>query len=453
MSLSHSILTDRFLCFAQSGKWHQISLENKSFNHILDLVVLARTYDRKQVWLLPTCELYKKLESEPLMFEPEVKNHWFIKDLPEEWKLDHATRPGDMIYQLAIKCYWQSDRDSLYINLPGRLADWYFSELTQAADLYGAITYLEELLDIELKSKPNTTGINLIEKLSSISHFKENSIRELKSDLSLWHENKIFDLAWVRPLEKHEKKYKYIYVYDKNQQYLSASNISLGVGEPEYFLKPEFDKSLVGLWNVNLVGKSPWDGTKLPHPLGNSREPYLSKGWFATPLIESAIELGYKVEIEEAEIFPKKAKVLAPFHKVLTDALTELKTNPDNKFKNPISRRIAILGVKSIFRSTIGLFDANIYAKRKWSYRPDWRSMIIATARARMLYNIDTLLKQGFNVLAVRTDALYFASNEDIPISDQYKLEAKYPLKSVSHLFDLPIKEFIREMDKLKQSS
>jgi hypothetical protein len=449
MASSHCILTDKFLCFAQGGKWHQISIENKPFEHVMDLVALTRTYSRQHIWLLSTCPLYKKLEEDPIIFDPELKDHWFVKDLGEEWKLDHSTKPGDMVYQLAIKCYWQSDRDFVYINLPGRLVDWYFSELTQASDFYGAISYLEDLLGIELKSKPNTTGINLIEKLSS-NGSKENYIRELKATLELWHENKVFDLAWVRPLEKEEKKRKYIYVYDKNQQYLSASNINLGVGEPEHFIKPAFDKKFVGLWKINLLGKSPWDGVRLPHPLGNTRDPYLSNGWFATPLVERALEFGYKIEVEEAEIFPQKAKVLAPFHKLLTDALNELKTNPNNKFKNNVSRQTAILGIKSIFRSTIGLFDANIYSKRKWSFRPDWRSMIISTARSRMLYNLESLLNQGFSPLAVRTDAIYFASNQEIPVSDQYKLEAKYPLKSVAPLFELPIRDFIKEMDKLK---
>ncbi|MBI4850230.1 MAG: hypothetical protein HY819_00230 [Acidobacteria bacterium] len=450
MSLSHAILTDQFLCFAQAGKWHQIPIESKKLEHVIDLVILARTYSRQHIWLLPTSSLYEKLNLNPLVFNSEVKNHWFISNLSQEWKLDHATKAGDYIYQLTIKCYWQSDRDAVYINLPNRLIDWYFSELTQASDLYGAISYLEQVLEIELKNKPNTTGINLIEKLNSTNPTRQNYLKEPESDLSLWHENKPFDLAWLRPLEEKEKHCQYIYVYDKNQQYLSASNIYLGIGEAEYFIKPTFDKKLVGLWKINLTGSSPWDGNKLPHPLGNSREPYLSSGWFATPLVERAIELGYGVEVEEAEIFPQKAKVLAPFHKLLTDALTELKTNPDNKFKNPKARQTAILGVKSVFRSTIGLFDANIYSKRKWSFRPDWRWMIIATARARMLYNIDILLKQGFYLLAVRTDAIYFASNEEIPVSNQYKLEAKYPLKDVAHLFDLPIREFIREMDKLK---
>lgn len=450
MSSSHSILTSNSLCFAQEGKWYQIPLEVNSLNHITDLVTIAKTYNRKHIWLLPTCSLYQKLTLQPLVFNSELKKHWFIADLDEEWKLDHATRPDDMIYQLALKYHWESDREFVYINLPNRLIDWYFSDLTQAGDLYGAISYLEQLLDIELKSKPNTTGINLIEKLNSTNYVRQRYIKELKADLLLWHENKPFDLAWVRPLEDQEKHYKYIYVYDKNQQYLSASNIYLGVGEPQYFINPIFDKNLVGIWKISLSGNSPWNGKDLPHPLGNSRDPYLSKGWFATPLVEKAIDLGYRVEIEAAEIFPEKAKVLDPFYKLLTNALTNLKTNPDNKFKNSIARQTAILGVKSVFRSTIGLFDANIYSKRKWSFRPDWRWMIMATARARMFYNIATLLKQGFKPLAARTDALYFASNEEIPVSNQYKLEAKYQLKNVAHLFNLPIREFIKEMDKLK---
>ncbi|KAF0222321.1 MAG: hypothetical protein FD167_5011, partial [bacterium] len=391
----HCILTDSFLCFAEQGKWYQIPVETKTFNHITDLVALAKTYSRQHIWLLPNSLLYQKLALEPLVFDSELKKHWFITNLGEEWKLDHATRPGDMLYQLALKCLWESDKAFVYINLPGRLIDWYFSGLTQPGDLYGAISYLEQLLEIELKSKPNTTGVNLIEKLNSTTPTRQSYIKELKSDLSIWHENKPFDLAWVRPLEDQEKNCQYIYVYDKNQQYLSASNIYLGVGEPQHFIKPVFDKKLVGLWKISLIGESPWNGHKLPHPLGNSRDPYLSKGWFATPLVEKVIELGYEVEIEAAEVFPERGNVLEPFYRLLTKALTELKSNPDNKFKNPMARQSAILGVKSVFRSTIGLFDANIYSKRKWSFRPDWRWMIIATARARMFYNMATLLKQG----------------------------------------------------------
>lgn len=450
---SHLIFAENKICFVEKGKWCQVPINTEQFQQADELVDIAKQYSKQYIWLLPTTTLYQKLVLDPLIFKPDFKSHWFISGLGEEWKLDHATKPGDFIYQLALKYLWDGDRQFTYINLPGRMIDWYFGDITEASSLYGAITYLEQLLEVELKTKPNTLGIKLIERLNSTNSTRISYIKELKSDLNKWHEHKPFDLAWVRPLEAKEKKCKYIYVYDKNQQYLSASNIFLGVGEPKEILSPDFDKNLVGLWKISLSGKSLWDGNKLPHPLGNSRDPYLSNGWFATPLVELAISLGYQVNIEAAEVFPEKAKVLDPFYKLLTKALTELKTNPDNKFKNEVARQTAILGVKSVFRSTIGLFDANIYSKRKWSFRPDWRWMIIATARARMFYNIEKLLKENYHPLAARTDAIYFASNKDIPLGDKYKLEAKYPLKEVGELFNLPVREFIRAMDQLKSKS
>ncbi|MFY9222140.1 MAG: hypothetical protein WAQ98_05710 [Blastocatellia bacterium] len=449
----HSVLTEDFFCFASKGKWYQVPIDINLLLNASDIAELARQYERKYIWLLPTCSISKKLTDTPLIFTPDFIKHPFINNLGEEWKLDHATKPGDMIYQISLKYFWESDRNSTYINLPNRLIDWYFADITQASTLYGAISYLEELLEIELKSKPNTTGINLIERLNSTNDIRKKYIKDLKSDLSIWHENKPFDLAWVRPISKKEQQYKHIYVYDKNQQYLSASNIFFGVGEPERLINPGFDKTIVGLWKISLSGESHWNGQSLPHPLGNSREPYLSEGWFDTALVQLALDLGYQVTIYEAEVFKQKAKILEPFYKLLTSALTELKNNPENKFKNEVARQKAILGVKSVFRSTIGLFDANIYSKRKWSFRPDWRWSIIATARARMFYNIDKLLKQGFHPLAARTDALYFASNQEIPLGEKYKLEAKYPLKKVAHLFDLPIRDFIRAMDQLKQNN
>ncbi len=450
---SHLIFAENKICFVENGKWCQLPINTEDILHADTLVELAKQYTKQHIWLLPTTSLYQKLDSDPIIFKPDFRNHWFINSLGEEWKLDHATKQGDFIYQLALKYAWEGDWQFTYINLPARMSDWYFSDIKEAASLYGAIAYLEELLKSELKNKPNTLGITLIEQLNLTNTTRQQYIKELSSDLSKWHENKPFDLAWVRPLNTKEKRCKYIYVYDKNQQYLTASNIFLGVGEPKTISLPEFDKNLVGIWKISLSGKSSWDGQQLPHPLGNSREPYLSSGWFATPLVDLAIHLGYEVNIQEAEIFPQKAKVLEPFYKLLTNALTELKTNPNNKFKNEIARQTAILGIKSVFRSTIGLFDANIYSKRKWSFRPDWRWMIISTARARMFYNIEKLLSIGFHPVAARTDALYFASNKEIPLGDKYKLEAKYPLKEVKNLFDLPIKEFIRAMDQLKVKS
>ncbi|WP_405593820.1 helix-turn-helix domain-containing protein [Streptomyces sp. NBC_01410] len=113
---------------------------------------------------------------------------------------------------------------------------------------------------------------------------------------------------------------------DINTAFLAAAaRLTVGLSEPVHVTGPVFDKKVPGTWLVDLshIDLDP----RLPNPFTPTGQRPEGPGWYTTPTLAYAEELGFEVRPIEAYLRRETGAYLDPWHDRLKDAY--LTTNAD----------------------------------------------------------------------------------------------------------------------------
>lgn len=212
-------------------------------------------------------------------------------------------------------------------------------------------------------------------------------------------------MQWARPPGPDEANYRYLHGLDVNGQHLAvASSLELPSGEPELLDFPTFDKTVPGLWHVELP---PWTDERFPPPWPTDLAGDGSL-WLTTPTMERVVEeLG--AGAMEAWVWPEHGRYLRKWQETLRDARTWLMET--GQWKGP-----AGAAVKEVYQAGPG----RLYSPKRSAsppeadplYQPYWYLAIVAEARCRLHRRVMAL---PVRPVAVYKDALYFLSSRESP--------------------------------------
>jgi len=201
---------------------------------------------------------------------------------------------------------------------------------------------------------------------------------------------------------------KYLHKYDKNAAYLRAcTNEMIGCGTPIHVEGSEsWDKRAPGVWRV-----------RVKEPVLKDLPPVLwdKATWVASPLIKVLKDTGHTIKLYEGWVYPEYHEVLKEWAKLLWTQRLDFRDNKET-WKHEICREYARSATKDIAVATIGLSSFSHFEEKTFKARPDWRCQAVAGTRALMFYNmLKVQEKTGRTPVMVKTDALYYMSNESDP--------------------------------------
>ncbi|MFD8938590.1 telomere-associated protein Tap [Streptomyces sp. NPDC059578] len=219
-------------------------------------------------------------------------------------------------------------------------------------------------------------------------------------------------LHWTRPLDTltgADTAMPWALGIDVNAAFLAAaSRLPVGLDAPHHVVRPTFDRKRPGLWYLDLsaVRVDP----RLPSPLTPTGQPPTGPGWYTTPTVQYAVELGAVVEPLEAFLHEAVGAYLDPWHDRLKAALTATladlgvtRDSTDAAYLEAMAHLkdaaaatpaagAALTAIKATAKGTIGkLREAPQgrgyrpgqpwHALNRPTYRPDIRASVIAAAR------------------------------------------------------------------------
>ncbi|MFD8947588.1 telomere-associated protein Tap [Streptomyces xanthophaeus] len=252
---------------------------------------------------------------------------------------------------------------------------------------------------------------------------------------------------WVRPAElvtDAERACTHVAALDVQVAFLAACRrLHVGTGPAIHYPRnPAFDPDLPGSWYLDLshVETDP----RLPSPFTSSGERPEGPGWYATPTVAYAVELGADVRPMEAWVRETHSPYLQPWYDTLRDAyltvmadLGVTKDLDDEAFlaamalyKDGDPLLVTLVGaIKATAKSGIGklrqrpnmgvdhVFGDPWPALKRLTWRPDIRAMILSKARINMHRKMDNLATiAGRYPLAVNTDCVVYATDSLSPL-------------------------------------
>lgn len=241
---------------------------------------------------------------------------------------------------------------------------------------------------------------------------------------------------------------KFIVGYDKNGQYVGASN-SAYLGNGGYTFAREFKKDFVGFWQYKItdVSNTPFNGYDLPCPLDVNRQ------WASTALINAARDVGVKLEIDHGIIWKQQGRYLQKWASNLWQFRINLRD--PIKYPNAIARENAERTMKAIPNSMVGRF-MNEYSHEY--HHPDWQLGIIHQAMTSQVYSL-VKLNRDYDIkpVLVNKDAFYFLIDDPgfIPHHlSQYSQELRgFKKIGIAPLSDTIIEAFSEEKSTNKLES
>lgn len=321
---------------------------------------------------------------------------------------------------------------------PEKLREWFGPAYTPGAVtpamVADAITYLSAALGAPFQHSPASMGRRLMDDLmprgmhrAPVEEWPAPALRgNTVADLSV-----LYDLS---PAERTERRF--VHAFDKNAQYLTAcSSVELGLGDLRYVDAPTFDKRLPGYW---LVGAA----------------------WVTTP------ELAWRHELVEPDMIQPEAAYLWMRHgRCLERWYARLRAARAALMQNSTpAGRLALAALKRSYAVGIAWLDGYWFKphtdrrdatknrpdrRNDPRYRPDWRHMIIATARANLQRTMRRLEDSPVRVVGAQVDCLFTVSSvadareaadvRRLPLGPglgQYKIKyAAVPLGEVEHVW------------------
>lgn len=276
-------------------------------------------------------------------------------------------------------------------------------------------------------------------------------------------------LYWIRPFElltPEEGSMPYAVGVDVNLAFLAAANgLVLGLGAPEHVHAPVFDKRIPGCWQVDLTGvdldelnrrmlpkrkpeqRPGWervDFARLPNPFTPDGLPPEEPGWYATPTLAYAAELGVDVRPIAGYLRDHpKGPYLTPWYTRLRNAyiatmadLGVRENMPPEEFLDAMEQLVggdrvllAMLGVtKGTAKAAFGKMRERAWgvdykvgdrwqALERPTWRPDFRAADISAARVNLNRKmVKTAAATGRHPLAVASDCVVYAATGPSPV-------------------------------------
>lgn len=252
---------------------------------------------------------------------------------------------------------------------------------------------------------------------------------------------------WVRPADlitDAERACTHVVALDVQVAFLAACRrLHVGTGPAIHYPRnPAFDPELPGSWYVDLshVETDP----RMPSPFTSSGVRPEGPGWYATPTVAYAVELGADVRPMEAWVRKIHSPYLQPWYETLRDAyltvMADLGVTKDlddeaflaamasYKDGDPLLVTLAN-AIKATAKSGIGklrqrpnmgighAFGDPWPALKRVTWRPDIRAMILSKARTNMhrkMHNLATTADRY--PLAVNTDCVVYATDSLSPL-------------------------------------
>lgn len=276
---------------------------------------------------------------------------------------------------------------------------WDWSEL-EPSRVMGLVDNLEIALGVPVGGSPAGVGMRFLEKTTALH---KHWLVKPDTDLSTipWEEASR-PLVWERSPTAEELDCKYLYAFDKNSAYGRAAwEECFGVGDPVHFDEDEissFDPHTPGIWRVTLVpNEAPGYIRALMPP-----ECWTLNSWLCAPMLKMLKESGWKIDVHEAWIFPKKAHLFRGWVENLWGFRSE-------------STGVEREAYKSIMNDTLGLTRSTKLGTDSWKYRPDVNTTVVGGAYAVMYYNLVRYAMRDCYPIMVQLDAVYYASDESLP--------------------------------------
>ncbi|MEU3298101.1 transcriptional regulator [Streptomyces longwoodensis] len=252
---------------------------------------------------------------------------------------------------------------------------------------------------------------------------------------------------WVRPADlitDVERACTHVVALDVQVAFLAACRrLHVGTGPAVHYPhNPDFDPALPGSWYVDLshIETDP----RLPSPFTSSGERPDGPGWYATPTVAYAVELGADVRPMEAWVRETHSPYLQPWYDTLRDAYLRVMADlgvtadlDDEAFLTAMATYrdgdpllVTLAGaIKATAKAGIGklrqrpnmgvdhVFGDPWPALKRLTWRPDIRAMILSKARTNMhrkMHNLATFA--GRYPLAVNNDCVVYATDGPSPL-------------------------------------
>ena len=247
------------------------------------------------------------------------------------------------------------------------------------------------------------------------------------------------DFNWQRKLFGDEIEQKWAHGFDRGGSYLAAASTEVGVGAPTHYDGPlQFTKATnkPGYWLITAPEPGSWLMPDIFAAQGIVREGFAgSQIWVSTPTLELASEMGLELEIHEAWLWDRKAKVFEAWYKRIRDARTTLDTTD-------VDDQAARDLLKIVYAAAIGMLDYRGDHDTLAVWAPHRHDMIVAKSRAniirRVLANAE---RTGRWPVAIEKDTVVYTSDHIDPLEawpgdpawfgrglGQYKYEGSDPL-------------------------
>ncbi|MFE6885864.1 telomere-associated protein Tap [Streptomyces sp. NPDC057702] len=272
---------------------------------------------------------------------------------------------------------------------------------------------------------------------------------------------------WVRPVDlltDDECLLPYAVGLDLNTAFLAAAaRLTVGLSEPEHFVRPQFYPKVPGSWLVDLshVELDP----RLPSPFTPDGSRPTGPAWYQTHTVAYAQELGYNVEPLEAYLRRETGAYLDPWHDRLknayVDTLTDLgvtKGLTDAEFLAAMERHkdvdptmtAVLAAIKATVKGGIGKLFENPQGKgykdgEPWpammrpTWRPDIRAAVISKARVNMHRKMLKMAEfTGLYPLAVLSDCVVYPAPSPSPLGFLPYAESGKPIPGAFRLGPTP---------------
>ncbi|MGW4805859.1 telomere-associated protein Tap [Kitasatospora sp. NPDC004272] len=253
---------------------------------------------------------------------------------------------------------------------------------------------------------------------------------------------------WHRPIDlvdESERILAWAVGLDTNTAFLAASaRLVVGLSEPVHELNPVFDPRIPGAWKCDFSGIEL--DPRLPNPFTPTGERPVGPGWYATPTVAYAQELGYEVRPLEGWLRHEAGPYLDPWYEHLRSAymttMERLGVPADlavrdlgahleamARLKEGDPGELAVLhAIKATAKSGIGKlrekprglgykFGERWSALERPTWRPDIRAAVISASRVNMHRKLRKLAEAtGRYPLAVATDCVVYAAAGPSPL-------------------------------------
>lgn len=410
---NYGVLSDKALAMVDvhTNKRSVIPHENL-FTEVGQVANFCVKHNCENVWIAPYTEISQKfLNKDFIMESAKYEYNVGTEENATDASYLYIYRKSGTYQEKGLTCFTIPESNNSSFDIP---LDFKPSQLFQA------LTRLTYLSPVDIKCSPTYIGKRVIEYTLEIKEGRMNWLAPCTFVPS--YEMAIGDIVWMN--ENILRRKKFLHAYDRNSAYTaSCCGQMFGEGTPILQEKPTFDKHKIGVWNISYdVCNSEYTGNILPLPFDEMR-----KEWVWTPTLQSMIDLGYHVDIQQAYLWDKSHAILNDYGSTIWNMKQELKEPVEEKYE--LGQYVASVWSKAIAVNTIGGFLSAYENRITPLYRIDFNFLVKSSNRQRVLITVEKYRQEGFYPVMIYNDAIYYLSDDKNPhtaISDITKSQGSH---------------------------